>query len=246
MFVDELPTKKVGYLSPRHVVENQAYEFYRLAPPGVILVIVPCGLEQFTAEDVERVTKPLDRMLDMLVDRDVDLITQTGVPLPLLIGVEAHDALVRHIADYTGIPATSQLLNVIAALKHLGLKNILVANKWTDKMNETLGAFLAREGISIAGVYNKSLTPSEFSKISTKDSAQLAYDLGLQGFKDHPEADGLYIGGGSWLSQPVCDQLEAEVGKPVVCNLGAMVWNTLHHVGAWRSIPGHTRLLAGD
>ncbi len=246
MFTDALPKKKIGYLSPRHVIDNNPYEFYRLAPPGVMLVMVNCGLDEFTAADVQRATKPLEKLLDRLVERDVNIISQTGVPLPLLIGIEAHDALLKHIADYTNLPSTSQLLNVIAGLKHLGLKNVLLVNKWTDGMNETLEAFLDREGISVAGVYNKSLSPAQFSKMSASDSAQLAYDLSVQAYKEHPEADGLYIGGGNWMSQPVCDQLEQETGKPTVCNLGCMVWTMLHRLDMWQPIPGHGKLLAGD
>ncbi len=246
MFIDEFPSKKIGYLAPRHVSDNGPYEFYRLAPPGVMLVMVSCGLDEFTLEDVERVFKPLDRLLDLLMERDVDIYSQTGIPLPCLLGIEAHDALLKHIADHTGRQTTSQLHNVMAALKHLGLKNVIVANKWTDQMNENLQAFLDREGISVAGVYNKSLTPSEFSKIKAKDSAQLAYDLGIRGLKEHPEADGLFIGGGNWMSQPVVEQIERETGKPAVCNVGGMVWAMLHHLGMWRPIPGHGRLLSGD
>ena len=245
MFVDELPNKKIGYLGPRHISENQPYEFYRLAPPGVILVIIACGLEHFTAADVQRVTKPLDAMLDRLMERDVDIYNQTGVPLPLLIGMEAHDALIDHIEKYTGKMASSQLLNVVAALKHLGIKKVLAVNKWRKEMNDTLDAFLRREGMQLVGVSNKVLIPQEFSKINTQDSAQLAYDLAVQGAKQFPEADGIYIGGGSWLSQPVAEQVEKETGLPVVSNIGGMIWNLLTRLDVWQPIPNHGKLLAG-
>lgn len=245
MFVDQLPRKKIGYLGPRAVAENQPYEFYRLAPPGILLVIVSCGLEQFTAADVQRVFKPINKMLDIFMDRDVDIINQVGVPLPLLIGVEAHDAMLKHIEDYTGKPASSQLLNVIASLKHLNIKNVLAVNKWRAEMNDNLAAFLAREGIKLAGVSNKVLIPSEFSKINSRDSAQLAYDLAVQGAKQFPAADGIFIGGGSWMAQPVAEQIEAETGLPVVSNIGAMVWNLLHRMDVWEPVPGRGRLLSG-
>ena len=63
MFIDEIPSKKIGYLAPRHVIDNGPYEFYRLAPPGVMLVMVSCGLNEFTLEDVERVFKSLEHYL---------------------------------------------------------------------------------------------------------------------------------------------------------------------------------------
>jgi maleate cis-trans isomerase len=244
MFREELPDKKIGYLLPRNITENQAYEFYRLAPPGIMLVLIPCGLAEFSAGDVARVFKSIDQLLDQLMERDVDIVIQAGVPLPILIGMEAHDALIKHIADYTGRPAVSQIQNVMVALNHLGVKKALVANKWTDAMNATMAEFFARDGITITGVCNKVLAPAEFSRIGTDDSAQMAYELGIQGFKDHPEADGLYIGGGSWLSQPVSEQIEGEVGKPVVGNHGATLWHLLNQLDKWQPIDNHGRLLA--
>jgi maleate isomerase len=245
-FKDTLPEKKIGYLLPRTIVENQAYEFYRLAPPGVMLVCYPCGLGEFTAADVSRVMKPLKKMCDQLVQRGVDIILQAGVPLPLLLGPKAHDEMIDEIQQHTGVPAVSQMQNVIAALKHLGLKNVLVVNKWTDEMNRCMAEFFERDGIHMAGVCTKMMTPAEFERIGTGDSAEMAYELGLHGFKTHPKADGLYIGGGSWLSQPVAEQIEAEVGKPVVVNTAATLWDMLRRLGKWKPIPGRGFLLSGS
>jgi maleate isomerase len=246
MFEDEIPDKKIGFLSPRTVIDNHAYEFYRLAPPGVMAVMVSCGLEEFSTTEVARIFEPLEGLLDLMMERDVSIISQTGVPLPLLIGLDAHDELLEKIRAYTKLPVTSQMLNVIAGLQHIALKNVLLVNKWSDEMNGVLEAFLDRGGIGVAGVYNKSLSPREFSQIPAKDSARLAYDLGQRALEEHPEADGLFIGGGNWLSQPVCDQLERETGRPVICNSGAQMWYLLHQIDMWQPIPGHGLLLGGD
>jgi len=42
----------------------------------------------------------------------------------------------------------------------------------------------------------------------------LSYQLGAAAFTKFPEADGLYIGGGSWLGLPGAVRLEEEFGKP--------------------------------
>src|SRR5207302_3749117 len=129
---------QIGALKPRSVVDNSAYEFYRLAPPGVMLVMIPVGLAEFSKDDVERAFAPLDAYVDQLMERGVDLIMQSGVPLPLLIGVEAHDRLLDRIARRSGKPATSSVRGVVAAAKRLGLTRIAVANKWSAPMNGVL------------------------------------------------------------------------------------------------------------
>ncbi len=102
MFEDFAPKFKLGCLMPGAIIDNHAYEFYRLAPPGVMEVMIGVGLTEFSRQDVERVFAPLDRYLDQLMDRGVDMVIQNGVPLPILIGIEAHDRMVAHMAERTG------------------------------------------------------------------------------------------------------------------------------------------------
>src|SRR5262245_32701103 len=109
-FDADLPKLKIGALKPLNVIDNSPYEFYRIAPPGVMLVMVPVGLGKFSKEDVERVFAPIDGLVDQLMERGCDLIMQSGVPLPLLIGIEAHDRLIDRIAQRSGKPATSSVL----------------------------------------------------------------------------------------------------------------------------------------
>ena len=89
MFDSFVPRLKIGCLMPGDVIDNHAFEFYRLAPPGVMLVMVGVGLKEFSSADVERVFAPLESYLDQLMDRGVDMVTQNGVPLPIQVNFEA-------------------------------------------------------------------------------------------------------------------------------------------------------------
>lgn len=244
MFEGFAPKIKLGCLMPGAVIDNHAYEFYRLAPPGVMVVMIGVGLSEFSRQDVERVFTPLDRYLDQLVERGVDLVMQNGVPLPILIGIEAHDRMIAHMAKRTSLPATSTVLSVVDAAAALGVRQIAVANKWTDDMNKSLAAFFARAGVTVAGAVTKSLDPAEFHRIGADDHMQLAYALGRRAFLDNPDCDAVYIGGGSWIAEPVACRLEAVFGKPVLCNQSAVIRNTLKMLGVWTPIGGHSRLLA--
>jgi maleate cis-trans isomerase len=246
VFEDGLPRRKIGVLTPLPVIDNGAYEFYRLVKDRVMLVMIPVGLSEFTDKDVERVFAPIDSYLDRMMERRVDIVMQSGVPLPVLIGIAAHDRLLAHIADYTGRPATSSILGVVEAAAHLDVARIALANKWSDAMNRTLGEFFARKNIAVAGVASKVIAPSQFQKMSGEDNIDLAYALGHQALRDLPAADGLYLGGGAWLSQPVAEALEVEFGKPVITNVSAMIWNVLTRLNCWAPISGHGRLLGSE
>src|SRR4030095_12063611 len=107
MFESFVPRLKIGCLMPGSVIDNHAFEFYRLPPPGGMLGMGGVGLRESSRGDVERVFAPLERYLDQLMQRGIDLVIQNGVPLPILIGIEAHDRMVAHMASYTRLPATS-------------------------------------------------------------------------------------------------------------------------------------------
>lgn len=238
------PRYKIGCLQPNLVIDNHPYEFYRLAPPGVMLVMVGLGLKEFSSTDVERVFAPVDRHLDKLIDRGVDIIVQNGVPLPILIGLEAHDRLLAHIETYSGRPATTTVNCVTEAVRTLGVERIAIVNKWTPEMNQSLGRFLARAGGRIVGQATRELNPDDFHRLGSGEHMDLALELGRRAFHDNPDCDAVYIGGGSWLAEPVACALEAEFGKPVICNQSAVIRKTLQMLGMWTPLPGHSRLLS--
>lgn len=244
MFEEFLPKRKIGVLTPLAVAENGPYEFYRIAPPGVLMVMVPCGIREFSQTDLDRVMAPLDQMVDALTQRHVDIIISSGVPLSLLMGPQAHDAFLERISARSGKPAGSTLTAAIAAARHLGIQRIAMANKWDAALNRTLAEFFALDGIETVGSATEVLPIDRFQGLPSADSMELAYALGRRAFEEHPEVDGVFISGGTWLAQPVCERLEKEFGKPCLGNQACALWDALHKVDYWTPIEGHGMLLA--
>ncbi len=239
-----LPVRKIGHLSPLPVIDNSPYEFYKVAPERVMMVSIPVGLAEFSASDVERVFEPIEALTLALVERGVDIVIQGGVPLPLLIGQEALARVLERIERVGKVPATSTVLCVVEAAKGLGLKRIAVANKWSDAMNDTLAEFFATVGVEVVGTSARSMAPSEFQKMRSVDGIELAYELGKAALEAHPEADGLYIGGGAWLVMPATLRLEAEFGKPVINNQTSVVWDVCRRLDYWQPRQGLSKLMA--
>ncbi len=246
MFEDDVPKRRVGCLFPLKVIDYNPYEFYEIAPKGILLVLVPLGLEKFTREDAERVFAPVDEKLELLMQRGIDIVIQAGTPLAVLVGPDFLDKLLAHIEKKTGVPAISMMLSVVNATKHLGIKNIAVADKWNEQMNASLAEFFARQGISVAGAFSRSLAPSQFLKMGDLESMNLAYELGKGAFEKYPDADGLYIGGAAWLTLPIVQRLEKEFEKPVITNQVATMWQLLHVLNCWKPVPEFGRLMGSS
>jgi maleate cis-trans isomerase len=244
MFEDVLPSHKIGYLSPLPVIDNSAYEWYRIAPKNLMAVFISVGVKEFSGQEMDRVFAPLDTYLDQLMGRQVDLVLQAGTPLAVLMGIKAHDRMMAHIEARTGKPATSTTLSVTRAAAHLKMKKIALVNKWTGPMNKVLADFYKRVGVEVTGIVTNEMSPADFVRIPADDHMQMAYELGKKALRDHPEADGIYLGGGTWLSEPITRLLEQESGKHVICNQTAQMWDILGLLGLPRVIPGHNRLLS--
>ena len=237
-------THRIGYLSPDRLVHNGPYEFYRLAPDNVLMLYIAMGVDELTARHVEDAYGEVDALVRLLKERNANILVQGGVPLPLATGRAFHDALLRRMTQVSGLPSTSTVECVIDALHGLGLKKVVVANKWSDALNQTMAdEFFGPAGVEVVGVSNRELSPTTFRTFTSEDSVALALDLARAGFEAHPEADGLYIGGGSWLATKIVPLLEDRFGKPVITNTLSCTWSLCRRLGIWQAKSGYGTLI---
>jgi maleate cis-trans isomerase len=229
-----VPIRKVGYLYPQPILDYGPYEFYHMAPDRMLIVGIPIGLTEFSAEEVDRVYAPIEKLCDLLVERHVQIIVQGGGPLAAILRREGLRRLLDHIERYTKLPATSGLLCCMEAARKLGIKKIAVINKWNQAMNDNLAEFFSEIGVEVVGVTNKSMQPTQFNKFTTEESTNISYELGRTALQACPDADGLFIGGGAWLTLPAVLQLEKDFGKPVIAQQPATAWHVCKMLDCWQ------------
>ena len=68
-----------------------------------------------------------------------------------------------------------------------------------------------------------------------------AYELGRR--IDRPDADAIIMPGGNWASMPMVEQLEHDLGKPVLVNNAVSLWAGLRLLKRNDDIVGYGRLL---
>jgi hypothetical protein len=71
----------------------------------------------------------------------------------------------------------------------------------------------------------------------------VAIELGRSALSAAPNAQGLILPGGRWLSIHAVAALEAEFGKPVFLNLNSSLWAALHGAGRGLPVEGQGMLL---
>lgn len=244
-----IPKKKVGIFSPRTIVDNGVFEFYIMAPKGIMLAVVPMGVEAFTRADVDRIFAALDGQLEELRLRKVDLLYDSAVPLQCMIGVDGHDRRLARMTERTGIPANSAILGAIEAAKHLGIKKIAFGNKSADAVNDVLTQFFTRGGVEVVGYtawkgWKNPTDQREVKSLGDDKLVEIGYEVARRTFEEHPDADGIYMPGGSWALNDVILDLEKEFGKPILGHRHVIAWHIAKCLGMWEPKEGYGRLLA--
>ena len=80
---------------------------------------------------------------------------------------------------------------------------------------------------------------ADLATISQDDVKALAEAL----YRDHPDADTIYIPAPHWGSIEIIEPLEQELGVKVITAIQAIVWETLRRSGVNDRINGYGQLL---
>jgi maleate cis-trans isomerase len=238
---------KLGHIVPHQRSDVTPYQFYRVAPPGVMLVTVPFDLRDYTASAVEHELSGLWNRVDSLVERDVDRVVLAGVPVAAALGRRRVAELVDSIAQRSGRPADTDLESHVRAAHHLGVATVAMATRWAADLNESLASYLASAGIEVVSTASHPRGLAQNKASDPNDDHDLMISLARQAVTDASSIpDALFLPGGLGLVVDASPMLEAEFGIPVLTNVTSTLWAALHEhgVGVDRPPAYPSRLLA--
>lgn len=225
------PWYQLGYVIPHLYTDLDAYQFYRVAPEGMMLVTTGLDLKDYSVAAVERELPALRQRCDLLAKKPVDRIALSGVPVAAALGRTRMRELLAEASARTGLPCDTDLEAHIAALKHLGAERIALATRWPQAVNDALVRYLAEAGIEVIACRSRPRTLDQNKRSSPADDHQLALELGREVLRAAPAAQALLLPGGLWFAVYAVPVLEAEFGRPVLLNILSTAWAALHAAG---------------
>lgn len=241
--IDLVPRHQLGYILPVYVADTIYYQFHRVFPEDCILVGYPIGLSEFSPSGVDAALEHFWEAYDFLVGRGAERIVQGGIPVSATIGRKRLLQFLDEANNRSNIPTTGDFEEVIEAFQSLGITRVAVAAKWHPQLMQGVADYLADAGIETVGMTAESRTAQQVVALSSADGIQMALELGRTALRDYPQAQGLLLAGGAWLSLQAVPQLEAEFGKPVVTNPSATFWAGLRQFGLRSRTPGWGQLI---
>jgi arylmalonate decarboxylase len=232
--------RRIGLIVPstNTVMER---DFWRLAPDGVIVVTARMHYDRSFA--------PLDRLdaqlgylpqaLRDLASAGVDTVVYGCTSGSFFRGA-AWEA--RHHAEMTALtdgPVVLTARAVVDAARALGLRRLTVLTPYQPAVNERLGAYLLECGFTV-----KSMLRPDVDPVTRPADVPVEAVVATLRSTQPDETDGYLL---ACTALPVLDaieDLEAELGRPVISSNQAAMWAALRAVGHAAPVAGHGRLLA--
>jgi maleate isomerase len=216
----------IGLLIPATNVVMES-EFHRMAPEGV---------EVLTTRVLHKGRKPSDTFYESLrrlvddipaavirvkqVNPDVIIFGCTSGSF--LEGADWNKAIIQKMRRIGNTLATTTSSAVAEALKVMQLTHIAVGTPYPDAVNQKLMKYLSAMGIRITRIASVS-----YEQIQSEFAARRLVES-----LDGADIDGIFISCTDFRTIHVLDQLEKELGKPVISSNQASLWSCLRLGGA--------------
>jgi maleate cis-trans isomerase len=213
--------KRIGLLLPSSS-SVQERDFSRVLPEDITLHVARMRLSNVEAESTLRIVQEIESESQKLADVDVDVIIFPATAPSSRNGIGYDQELIKRISAASGKPATTASTALLEALRVLSVKRIVLGAPWSAPVNQTVAAFLEANGVKVLA--QEALGLIRNLEIGLLDP-QTALDVGRR--VNRAEADAVILACGNWSTFSIIDQLERDLGKPVLTTNQVSLWHAL-------------------
>lgn len=213
-------------------------EFYRALPPHVTLHVARLYLTQIATDSIENVVRDIEVQARNLASADVDVIVLGATAPSFLKGLGYDREVTQRIENASGKPATTTSTALVQALDKLGVSRVALGAAYDDRVNGIAKDFLEASGIEVVNAKGLGMVDNlAVGRLDDSSALELAREI------DRPEAQAIVLACTNWKTMGVLEQLEQELGKPVLSTTQVSIWAALQMVGEKDSIQGYGKLL---
>lgn len=178
----------------------------------------------------------------LLADAEMDVIAWNGSSGSWMPDGPAQDArLIDTIEAETNIPATTMTFAIWDAFEALGIKNFSLVTPFKDEMVQQIIANYGERGFTCVHSVNLPLpTTREKDRVPRSQMRRLIEAAA------HPASGAIAVVCTNFRAAPLVEELENELGVPILDSVSATVWKTLRMIGVEPRIPAWGRLLRSE
>ena len=229
---------RIGYTSPPLTTEIFPYEFYKIVPAGVTLVITTLAIVVRSKGEVDQSYDISMKAAREMAAAGVDIVVLGGVPINLSKGHANAEQMIVDLEDELKAKISTSAAAQARAAKALGCKKVVVAQPYAASDTDRIASYALHFGCEVLGATGWG---SAFNRIGTIPQ-NAAIEMGRTLIREHPDADTILLPSPHWPTAGAIDPLEREFGVNVMTAHQAIVWDALRRCGVKDRIEGFGRL----
>lgn len=230
---------KVGHVAPSRG-DILVYEFYRILPEGFLLLNTTGTIRRLVDDHLEKQLARIEEATVDLAQTGAEFIIIGGSPMFTKLGYGSEKEIGSRLSARAGVPVAPGITCEVEALRHLGLKKLVVATPHEDLLNERMSRYLSAAGFEVLKIGGLGI---QLNSAIAEQSEYAAYKIAKKLYLEAPQADGIFIPCPRWPTASCIALLEEETGKPAVSSSLANIWYSLHRLHVRVEVRGYGRLL---
>ncbi len=229
---------RIGYTSPPLTTEVFPYEFYKIVPDGVTLVVTTLAIVERSKSEVDQSYETSMKAAREMAAAGVDIVVLGGVPINLSRGYDNAQAMIRDLEAELGVKVATSASAQGAAAAALGCKKVVVAQPYQKTETDRIAGYAEHFGCEVLGATGWGSAFNQIGRIPVDAALKMGRDLK----RAHPDADSILFPSPHWPTIGAIEPLERELGVNVMTALQAIVWHALRRTGVKDRIEGYGRL----
>jgi maleate isomerase len=229
---------RIGYTSPPLTTEVFPYEFYRIVPDGVTLVVTSLAIVVRSKAEVDASYDISTRAAREMAAAGCDIVVLGGVPINLSRGAANAGQMIRDLEAELHVKVSTSTSAQAAAAKALGCKKVVVCQPYETTETDRIASYAKHFGCDVLGATGWGSAFNQIGRIPR----HAALDMGRAMMRAHPDADSILFPSPHWPTASALDMLEREFGVNCMAAHQAIVWDALRRCGVMDRIDGFGRL----
>jgi len=223
------PTRRPGTLE----------ELIRILPEGIGIVPLLLNFKAGSKDEFLNSIPLYERFASELAEQGVDMIMLSGAPPFMLLGHKKEASLTKAWTRKFKTPVLTDPQMQVAGLRAMKIKKFIGAS-YSALQNKIVLDYMTTTGFKAL-----SMEPIDvpFDRVA-QISVETLYAHVKRLYRQHRNADGVYIQGGGWQTVRVVELLEKDLGIPVVHATICQAWQIHKHLDVRETKPGYGRLIS--
>ena len=218
---------RIGYTSPPLTTEVFPYEFYKIVPEGVSLVITSLAIVVRSTAEVDQSYDISMRAAREMAAAGCDIVVLGGVPINLSRGFQNAQAMIDDLEAQLGIKISTSQRAQTRAAKTLGARKMVMAHPYAESDTDRIAGNADHFDCEVVGA---KAWGSPFNQVG-RIPRDAALRMGRELLRAHPDADTILMPSPHWPTIEAIEPLEREFGVNVMTALQVIVWDALRRVG---------------